>query len=390
MPRCRAYIESLGTISSAGVGLKQLRRSLFATNRNCLQICKDLCGRPVPVGVVDDAWLGTTRLPRTARLIEACLVQMPDLSARIKEAGAHRCAVVIGACTSGMPEVEAAMQLRASTGRLPEDFCIRALNLDEPAHFIADRLGITGPAYTISNACASGSMAILSGIELLESGLADFVIAGGVDSLSRFTTSGFAALGAVSDAPCAPFSRERNGINLGEGGALVALVKNKTQSSFMAVAGGFETCDAYHFSAPDPSGAGAEAAMRGALADADLSAEDIDLVSAHGTGTVHNDQMEALAAGRIFGQNVPMASYKRLTGHTLAGAGALQAAIAAAHLTDNPRGRLAANASDYPADPALAARILEEACELGRPVRAVLTNAFAFGGSNASIVFSAP
>ena len=389
MPRCRAYIESLGTISAAGVGLKQLRRSLFAPSRNYLQIRRNLCERPVPVGAVNDAWLGAAHLPRTARLIDACLLQMPDLARRIAQTGAHRCAVVLGSSTSGMPEVEAAMQMRADTGKLPEDFCIRTLNLNEPAGFIADRFGIRGPVYTISNACASGAMAILSGIELLESGLSDLVIAGGVDSLSRFTTSGFAALEAVSDAPCAPFSRERRGINLGEGGTLVVLVREKTKKSFMAVAGGFETCDAHHISAPDPTGSGAQRAMLGALADAALSAAEIDLISAHGTGTVHNDQMEALAAGRIFGKNVPLASYKRLTGHTLAGAGALQAAIAAAHLTENPTGRLAANASNHPADPELPAWVLEEPRELGRPVKTVLANAFAFGGSNASIVFGA-
>ena len=294
------------------------------------------------------------------RIAEACLRQMPDLAELINRTGPARCAVVLGASTSGLPEVEAAMRVRHCTGNLPEGFSIRALNLNEPSHYVADRLGITGPVYTVSNACASGAMAIVSGVRLLAAGLADLVVAGGVDSLARFTTTGFEALGAVSGSPCTPFASDRHGINLGEGGALVVLTRDRTASALAAVTGVGETCDAHHISAPDPTGAGAANAMKLALESGGFSPNEIDLVSAHGTGTQQNDAAEALAIAEVIGANVPVASYKRLTGHTLAGAGALQAAIAAAHFIDNPDGRLAANASDKPADPALGIRVIDD------------------------------
>ena len=193
---------------------------------------------------------------------------------------------------------------------------------------------------------------------------------------------------------------DRHGINLGEGGALVVLTRDRTASALAAVTGVGETCDAHHISAPDPTGAGAANAMKLALESGGFSPNEIDLVSAHGTGTQQNDAAEALAIAEVIGANVPVASYKRLTGHTLAGAGALQAAIAAAHFIDNPDGRLAANASDKPADPALGIRVIDDVSDdsqnsaqdniLHRPVRHVATNAFAFGGSNACIIYSNP
>ena len=394
-----AWVAHIGTISAVGAGLAAMRHTLIEASgpeREYLHERDDLCARTIPVGAINEALLSSDAPSRTMRIAEACLRQMPDLQDLINRTGPARCAVVLGASTSGLPEVEAAMRVRHCTGNLPEGFSIRALNLNEPSHYVADRLGITGPVYTVSNACASGAMAIVSGVRLLAAGLADLVVAGGVDSLARFTTTGFEALGAVSGSPCTPFASNRHGINLGEGGALVVLTRDRTASALAAVTGVGETCDAHHISAPDPTGAGAANAMKLALESGGFSPNEIDLVSAHGTGTQQNDAAEALAIAEAIGANVPVASYKRLTGHTLAGAGALQAAIAAAHFIDNPEGRLAANASDKPADPALVIRVIDDVSgssqelSLHRPVRHIATNAFAFGGSNACIIYSNP
>ena len=192
-----AWVAALGTISAAGAGLAALRAALFDTKREFLSTTDGLCAHALAAGVVDEALLAPGAAPRTARLIDACLAQMPELPELVARTGPARSAVVLGATTSGMPEVEAAMRVRAQTGALAKDFSIRALNLNEPARHAAARLGITGPVYTISNACASGAMAVISGVRLLAAGLADLVLAGGVDSLSAFTVTGFDARAAA-------------------------------------------------------------------------------------------------------------------------------------------------------------------------------------------------
>lgn len=389
-----AWVAALGTISAAGAGLAALRAALFDTKREFLSTTDGLCAHALAAGVVDEALLAPGAAPRTVRLIDACLAQMPELPELVARTGPARSAVVLGATTSGMPEVEAAMRVRAQTGALAKDFSIRALNLNEPARHAAARLGITGPVYTISNACASGAMAVISGVRLLAAGLADLVLAGGVDSLSAFTVTGFDALGVLGKDPARPFAASRRGINLGEGGALLVLTREPLPGSLAAVTGFGATCDAHHISAPEPEGAGVRRAMQLALESAHLAPDDIDLVSAHGTGTVQNDAAEARALRAVFGSAVPVASYKRITGHTLAGAGALQAALAAAHFLDNPGGALAPNASDVAADPGLNINVINRSQDeksvlrLGRPVRHILTNAFAFGGSNACVIYS--
>ncbi len=389
-----AWVAALGTISAAGAGLAALRAALFDTKREFLSTTDGLCAHALAAGVVDEALLAPGAAPRTARLIDACLAQMPELPELVARTGPARSAVVLGATTSGMPEVEAAMRVRAQTGALAKDFSIRALNLNEPARHAAARLGITGPVYTISNACASGAMAVISGVRLLAAGLADLVLAGGVDSLSAFTVTGFDALGVLGKDPARPFAASRRGINLGEGGTLLVLTREPLPGSLAAVTGFGATCDAHHISAPEPEGAGVRRAMQLALESAHLAPDDIDLVSAHGTGTVQNDAAEARALRAVFGSAVPVASYKRITGHTLAGAGALQAALAAAHFLDNPGGALAPNASDVAADPGLNINVINRSQDeksvlrLGRPVRHILTNAFAFGGSNACVIYS--
>ena len=321
-------------------------------------------------------------------LLELCLEQMSELQELLPSIAPDRVAVVLGACTSGMHRIEDGMSEYVRTQQLPENFSIRDLNLFEPARFVADKIGARGPVYTVSNACSSGLLALESAAQLLGANLADLVIAGGCDGFCQFTNAGFSALSAVSPEPCTPFAAGRKGINLGEGGALVAMTRHYSDA-FLAYRGAGLTTDAHHLSAPEPEGIQAAQAMRLVLESAGLCPADIDLVIAHGTGTPLNDSMEAKAIERVFGTDVPCASYKSLSGHTLAGAGALQAAIAAALLTDNPDGVLPPSAGIETVDPTLApAHVLTQTRVLGREIRHIVANAFAFGGSNASAVFS--
>ena len=193
-----------------------------------------------------------------------------------------------------MHEIEIGMKRLKEEGQLPDNFSVDALNLGKPAEYIAHRIGAAGPVYTVSNACASGAMAIASGAALIRAGLADVVVAGGIDGFSRFTTLGFYGLGALSLNPCRPFAQDRSGINLGEGGALVILSR---EESPMELAGYGVTSDAHHASAPHPEGLQASCAMEKALREARLMQEDIDFVSAHGTATPLNDAMDSPRTG---------------------------------------------------------------------------------------------
>ena len=386
----RIFLDSVNCICAAGTNLEKTRRTLFSPNFSPLPSYDGFIdSNKIAYGLVtelaDDPLHPDYRQTRTEKLTEQCLLELPGVFDLVKKYGAHRVAVVLGASTSGMHEIEAGMKALKTEGKLPSDFSVDVLNLGRPAEYVARRIGAAGPVYTVSNACASGAMALASGAELLRAGIADAVVAGGIDGFSRFTTLGFAGLGALSADPCQPFGKSRNGINLGEGGALAILTR---EESPVELAGWGVTSDAYHASAPHPDGLQASCAMEKALAAAELAPDAIDFVSAHGTSTVLNDAMEAKAVNRVLGPAARMASLKPYTGHTLAGAGALQAAFAWMLLTENPEGRLFVNRTGGTKDPTLSPfDLVEDPVALGRPLSAVMGNAFAFGGSNAVLVF---
>lgn len=384
----RIFISAVNCVSAAGINLEETRRTLLSDAFTALDAVDGLIeGKRIAYGMVkalaDDAE-PDYRMTRTEKLIDLCLKGLPGINDLKKRYGSARIAVILGASTSGMHEIEGGMRRRQETGELPENFSVDALNLGRPAEFVARRIGAAGPVYTVSNACASGAMAIASAATLLRAGLADAVVTGGIDGFSQFTTRGFNSLGALSDTPCRPFAKDRNGINLGEGGALVVLTR---EESPVELAGWGVTSDAYHASAPHPEGLEPSRAMQTALNAAHLTATDIDFVSAHGTATQLNDAMEAKAVNRVLGNGARIASLKPYTGHLLAGAGAMQAAFAWLLLVDNPEGRLFVNQTGGDVDPDLAPVHLVESPEtLGRPLTAVMGNAFAFGGSNAVLV----
>ena len=385
------FIHSIGTVSCAGAGVPRLRQTLLGFAPAEMAVTsRVVAGRALHYGLIPEKWLTKTPLAgdfatRTCRIIQTALEAMPEIPLAVKRFGARRVAVVVGSSTSGIEETQAGFEACGTDEPLPAGFPIRRMNLAEPSRFIAAQTGAAGPAYCICNVCAAGAMAIISAARLLAEGYADAVITGGIDAYSRLTTLGFSGLGALSETECLPFSAERHGINLGEGGALLLLTR---ESAPIRLCGWGETSDAHHISSPDPTGDGAARAMREALTRARLAPGDIDLILAHGTATVQNDAMEAKAVQTVFGSETPVAGLKHLTGHTLAGAGALQAAIAAALLTDNPAGALPRAFPGGAPDETLPAQILRAPRELGRPLRAILANAFAFGGSNASLIFT--
>ena len=351
-------------------------------------------GRMLNLGCVTTPLPSLDPLPENQRsrnnalLLAALAPLRAQVQAAIDRFGPQRVAVVLGVSTAGLDEgVAAVRQVHAGFG-WPKGYDYALQEMGNAAQCVARELGVTGPAYVISTACSSGAKAIATGARLLRSGLVDAVVAGGGDALSDFTIAGFSALDAVSAERCNPLSANRTGINIGEGAALFLMGRAVGP---VRLAGWGESADAHHMSAPEPSGRGAAEAMRRALARAGVAPGDVDYVNLHGTATPQNDAMESLAVERVLGRDVPVSSTKPLTGHALAAAGAIEAAFAWHALVDNPAGRLPVHWWDGVADPALPAlRVVAPGMALGRPLRHVLSNSFAFGGSNASLLFAPP
>jgi 3-oxoacyl-[acyl-carrier-protein] synthase II len=251
---------------------------------------------------------------------------------------------------------------------------------------------VTGPVQTISSACSSGALALGAALEAVRSGAVDVAIAGGSDSLCQLTYAGFNALRSVDERPCLPFRAARAGMSFGEGAAVLVLepweqVLARGATPLAELAGAGSACDAHHMTAPDPSGAGAAAAVSAALRDAGLPADAIDFVNAHATGTPLNDTAEWAALRRVFGEraeSIPIVLTKAILGHLLGSAGAVEAVATVLCLR---HGEL------HPAPgPALDGE-LPVSLVLDRPLplpdaRAAVSTSLAFGGSNAALVFS--
>ena len=320
---------------------------------------------------------------RFNRILLAAVAQIQSqIDAAITRFGSDRVGIVIGTSTSGIAEGEAAIASRRQTGSLPEDYRYVRQELGMPSLFLARMLGVGGPAYCVSTACTSSAKAFVSARALLRHGLCDAVVVGGADSLCRLTVNGFSALESVTASICNPMSRNRNGINIGEGAALFVMSRER---SAVALLGCGESSDAHHMSAPHPEGAGAEAAMRAALQDAGLRPAEVGYLNMHATATPKNDEMESRAIARIFPHGVAVSGTKPMCGHTLGAAGAIELAFCWMALE---HGRMPPHLWDGEADPGLPRLDLVDGdCRFENASRRVcMSNSFAFGGSNASLL----
>jgi len=287
--------------------------------------------------------------------------------------GADRVGVFIGTSTSGMLQTELAYRERdAATGALPTSFrYAETHNAYSAPDFICQYFGLKGPSVALSAACASSAKAFANAARMIAAGLIDAAIVGGVDSLCLTTLYGFRSLELTSSQPCRPYSAARDGISIGEAIGLALLDRNGAESALRLLGVG-ESSDAHHMSAPHPEGRSARQAMLDALASADLSADQIDYVNLHGTGTPSNDAAEGKAVQAVFGQRVPCSSTKASTGHTLGAAGAIEAVISLLAIQE---GFMPAGLNVDEIDPTIAIDYH------------VLSNSFGFGGANASLVF---
>ncbi|MNZ62883.1 3-oxoacyl-[acyl-carrier-protein] synthase 2 [compost metagenome] len=385
------FITAYGLISALGEGVDASAEALLAWQaKGSTPLTRHnqalLDGRQTPVGRVEGELpvIPAALAPYASRnnqLLLAALAQIrPALDEALATFGPARVGLVLGTSTAGIGEAELAIAADRRGEAVPTAFDYRQQELGSPSEFLARHLGLEGPAYTLSTACSSSARAFISGQRMLAAGLVDAVLVGGADSLCGLTLNGFDSLESLSGTLCQPFDNGRQGINIGEGAALFLLSR---QPAPLALLGVGESSDAWHISAPHPDGVGAEAAMGMALAQAGLTPELVGYINLHGTATRLNDAMESQAVYRLFGDRVPCSSTKPLTGHVLGAAGAIEAALACLLLERAlplPPQRVMTG------DPALAPiRLVSGTTPLATP--RILSNSFAFGGNNVSLLF---
>ncbi|WP_019939635.1 beta-ketoacyl-ACP synthase [Bordetella sp. FB-8] len=395
------WLSRPGVVCALGSGLAQVAQRLYAGDTSGMQASDAwIQGRTAVAGPYAGAlpeWpedLAPHQRSHNNQLLLAAALQIePMLRQAVARHGPHRVGVVLGTSTSGINDNAPAFVTLRETGRWPHGYDYRRQALSSPAAFLAEWLGSAGPAQTISTACTSSARALMTARALLRMGFCDAVVCGGADSLCRFTLRGFASLGAISDALCNPFSAARKGITIGEAAALFLMQREAPDDNGVALLGGGASSDAWHMSSPEPGGRGARQAMQAALSEAGLQAADIGWVNLHGTGTELNDAMESLAMQAFFpDQGVPCASTKPMTGHALGAAGALEAVLAWITLSPEYADRpLPPHIWDGQADPALPALDFSGAGQAYAPGRrrVAMSNSFAFGGNNASLILGA-
>lgn len=383
------YISKPGVMCCAGTSVDELWTSVTTGNQSGIKRVKTETGEDFYAAVIDDGILkpSTARLEsRTMRVEDAALNQIAeDVEAVKAKYGADRVAVCIGSCENGNELSIAGHKVYFATGVFPGSYTMEMQGADFVATFIAEKFGLEGPSTTFSTACSSSTGAVIKAAEMLEAGIADAVITGGIDMTSDTVLIGFNALEAVSSEITNPLSKNRHGITLGEAGAFFVLTKEPLDEKQVQLLGWGESADAYHMTSPDPTGAGAEKAIRRALECAGIAPQDVDYVNLHGTGTKFNDSMEAKAVDAVFGDyKVPVSSTKGVTGHTLGGAGALELAVCYSAINNIV---LPIQVWDKEKDPELPdLNIIDTNNKASKEVKICLSNSFGFGGANACLV----
>jgi len=397
----KIYLSEPGLICCAGRNKDELYKSCITGNKSGI-INRELNGENFPTGQIQNHEIPAAELPvqfasysnksyttdtRIIHIIDKALEQIrPIIEKAIAEYGHEKIGVCLGSCDNGSEGSLLSHKEFLEKGVFPKDYRLHFQSASFPAEYIAHKFGLKGPVFTVATACASGVSAIMRGAQLIRSGLCSAVIAGGADIVSETVLMGFNALEAVSNSPTNPLSKNRKGINLGEGAAFFLL---DTKECGIELLGAGESADAHHMTAPGPDGAGPAKAMKAAIKEANIDPSQIGYVNLHGTGTDLNDKAEAFALKTVFGENLPkVSSTKPIMGHTLGAAGALETAVCwmvlkeqkglPVHCWDSVRDE------DFPSLPVVSLSKDEQP----EPVQisACMTNSFAFGGCNVSLI----
>ena len=383
------FISKPGVMSCAGTSLEELWNSVTSGNQKGIKKVKTATGQEFFAARIADEKLKPSSARydmRIMRIEEAALNQIgDDIEAAKAKYGAERIAVCVGSCDNGTEFSVAGHKKYFNDGEFSKDYSLEIQGADYVATFVAEKFGLKGPASTFSTACSSSAGATIKGAELLLADLADAVVVGGIDIASDTVLLGFDSLETVSSEITNPFSKNRHGITLGEAGVFYILTKEDIFDTKVQLLGWGESADAYHMTSPDPSGAGAEKAIRRAMEMTNLKPDQVDYVNMHGTGTKFNDSMEAKAVAAVFGDyKVPVSTTKSETGHTLGAAAALELAVC--YSAVNNVG-LPGQVWDGEQDPELPVlNFVDQNHKSDKKAKICLSNSFAFGGANACLV----
>lgn len=392
------YLSEPALVSALGDGMSRHISALLSPPKQTPLSLSDawILGKSKYFGAVKHALrsfneqTATEHRHRNNQLLWHALSQIePQIMAVKQRYGAERVGVIIGTSVSGSDINIPLFQHAAKGGAWSDLPFYQAAQLhSNPADFVQQMYGLRGAVYGVSTACTSGARALMSAARLLNMGVCDAVICGGVDNLSPLTINGFDALEVLSQGIANPFSAHRDGINIGEAAAVMIATKEPLFDSLTLLGYGASS-DAYHMSSPRPDGAGAILAFERALHMAKVSPQEIGWINLHGTGTHHNDAMESCAVAQVFGTNTPATSTKPLTGHTLGAAGALEAALVwgIASWQYNPQGRLPPQIWDKQYDETLPTIALTHTQSQWTTKRRIGASAsFAFGGNNTVLI----
>ena len=395
------YVTGAGIVSALGIGKDANLRALINQQSGVQPIqFLETAHRELPAGEVkhsNDALCEMLRIPPTEAFIRSSLLAIPAVEeaihqARLRDLPPHtRVALLSGITVGGMDKAE-----QYYDDFLHNDSRNAYIELNDCGACTEQIADFFGPLFshvsTIVTACSSSANALMQGAELLRSGRADVVVAGGCECLSRYHVNGFNTLMILDTQVCRPFDRDRAGINLGEGAGYVVLetadhARARGALPLGRLSGCANACDAYHPTASSPDGLGPYLVMQQAIHDAGLTPDDIDYINAHGTGTPNNDLTEGLAAMRLFGDRVPpIASVKAYTGHTTSAAGSIEAIISLLAIEHQ---FLPVNLHFRNPIPEHNFRPLTDP-QPTRPLRHILSNSFGFGGNDTALILSAP
>jgi 3-oxoacyl-[acyl-carrier-protein] synthase-1 len=388
----KIYLNDLGIINALGYNQHMILSNLLQGSRKGLKLVTNPQGSFTVAAVKPDQspalpYLYDNRLNRL--LAHACDQIRASVDKLISRYGPRRIGVVLGSTDNGSEESLQALKIYQESGSFPQAYCFYKQEAQNSASFVKEYLGLKSIACNISTACTSSARAFVCARNLLNLGVLDAVITGGADIVSDAILLGFHSLEAIDPQPCNPFSKNRQGTNLGEGAALFIVTKDRFAESHINLIGCGESSDAYHITAPEPEGVEASKAMYLALNDAGLKAEDIDYINLHGTGTELNDRMECKATDRVFKDCPPCSSTKTMIGHTLGAAGAMEIAFCWLILHHNDEEVL------------LPPHMWDEEPEEDLPVlnfippgfktkniHTCMSNSYAFGGCNVSLIIA--
>jgi len=396
----RVAVTGIGVVTPIGFGRETFWRGLLEGKTGIGPVSSfDSTPYPVHIGgevrdFVPERHLRRLNPETTGRASQmaaaAAGMALADSGIDLNSYNRKRVGVSMGT-TSGEPlYVEQYNNIRKAEGEaaIPGDIFPRYPCHVIPTH-VAMEHDVHGPCMMIPTACAAGNYAIGYGFDLLRMGRADLMLAGGADAFSRITYMGFARLGAIAPEKCQPFDKNRKGMIPGEGAAILVLepleaAKARGAKVYAEVLGYGVSCDSHHMTAAHPQGDGAIRAMRAAMRESGKTIQDIDYISAHGTGTPTNDRVETTAVRTLFADRaaqVPMSSIKSMMGHTMGAASAIEAAACSLALDT---GWIPPTINYQDPDPECDLDYVPNQARKTDP-RVILNNAYAFGGNNASL-----